>query len=276
MGRVCMNVRRNSSLKWRFGTGFTLIELLVVIAIIAILAALLLPALARAKVKAQTNNCINNLKQLQVCWMMYALDNADKLLPNQANPANPPPPGGATSWILGDMRKVADATNVSLLKAGLCFPYNSSFGVYMCPAQKDSPRFPGVTPVRSYSISDQMNGTAAANVPNYPLNKRLSDIQHPPPSYAATFVCESDYSIDDGDFVLGVTPPNATYEWRNAPSLRHQTGGTLAFADSHVEFWKYLDPYVKQCRFVLAIGQRFPSSPNDRDLQRWMAAFGSQ
>jgi prepilin-type processing-associated H-X9-DG protein len=174
------------------------------------------------------------------------------------------------------VRTSPDATNTTLLKAGLLFQYNPSMGIYMCPGQKESPRLPGVIPVRSYSLSDQMNGTAALNLPNYPINRRLSDIRHPPPTDAATFVCESDYSIDDGDFALEVTPPNAVYQWRNAPSLRHKSGGTLAFADGHVELWKYLDGYVKQCTFPLAVGQRFPSSISDRDLHRWMTAFGSQ
>jgi len=266
-----------TELSSRTRSGFTLIELLVVIAIIAILASMLLPALSRAKGKAKTIHCVSNLKQLDLCWIMYASDFNDRLVANAANPPIPAPGAVSTNWIVGNMRMLPDATNTLFLIQGLLYQYNTALGIYRCPAQQQSAyaAVHGNIPVRSYSISDQMNGSGALNLPTYPVNTKLSSVLHPPPPKAATFIDESDYSIDDGDFALEVCPPNGVYEWRNAPSLRHQTVGTLAFADGHAESWKYLDSYITRCTYPLQTSQRFPSSPTDRDLLRWMAAFGS-
>src|SRR2546430_16099826 len=92
---------------------FTLIELLVIIAIIAILASLLLPVLATAKAKAQTINCINNSKQLTLCWVLYAGDNADRLVPNIQFSTN--------SWVSGFLRQLPDATNEMDIRAAKLF-----------------------------------------------------------------------------------------------------------------------------------------------------------
>src|SRR3974377_1389916 len=142
-------------------SGFTLIELLVVVAVIAILAALLLPALARARTRALNIACLSNLKQLGICWHSYAMDNNDVLVPNNsvesvgANGA-----GGAiaigASWCLAE----PTVTNV---QNGILFDYNRSLGIYHCPADRstlDDPSgsAPGQLGARSYNMSGAVNG----------------------------------------------------------------------------------------------------------------------
>jgi type II secretory pathway pseudopilin PulG len=114
----------------RISAAFTLIKLLVVIAIIAILAAMLLPALAKAKQAAQKTSCLNNLKQLQLAWIMFADDNQDNLASNlKGNGAG----GNGPNWVLGNMdvaQAPTDYTNTSLIQQGLIYPYTKSVGVY--------------------------------------------------------------------------------------------------------------------------------------------------
>src|SRR6267142_7033164 len=107
---------------------FTLIELLVVIAIIAILAAMLLPALSRAKEKASGISCINNLKQLTLAAHMYAGDFQDAIPPNVVNDPR--------AWVSGDVSALPGATNVTDIRAAVLFPYNRSEPVYRCPGDK--------------------------------------------------------------------------------------------------------------------------------------------
>ncbi|MEK7677996.1 MAG: type II secretion system protein, partial [Verrucomicrobiota bacterium] len=104
-----------------------MIELLVVIAIIAILASMLLPALAKSKMKAQRIGCMNNFRQLTLGWLMYKEDNDDRLAPNYLS--------HPLAWIGGNVFSLPDATNVNFIKNGVLFKFNPSVNIYQCPGQ---------------------------------------------------------------------------------------------------------------------------------------------
>jgi prepilin-type N-terminal cleavage/methylation domain-containing protein/prepilin-type processing-associated H-X9-DG protein len=265
-------------------TGFTLIELLVVIVIIALLAGLLLPVLSNAKSKAQGIYCLNNLKQLQLAWWMYADDNNDKLPENRGgltgSLSNVP---GQLGWVAGwlcfnggqDFPVYGeDNTNVSLLvpgKFGSIGPYAKSHLIYKCPGDKTTVVLGGrsYSRVRSVSMNEYM-GSPTYNQESITLIQerwfhKMTEIIDPGPSKAWVLVDEHEDSIDDGVFVRRLFSP----DWiLSLPASRHNAAGGLSFADGHAEIKKWLDPRTrKPVEKKHFIGALSPGNPDVAWLQ---------
>jgi len=229
-------------------SAFTLIELLVVIAIIAILAALLLPALARAREKSWTVGCLNNLKQLATCWHLYVLDNQDLLPPN--NSVSFIGGGIWTSNISWCPDHADTDTNTTDLRSGVLFPYNTSVAIYHCPADKSTVLDAAGRPTaqlrnRSYNMSQSANGYPEYMMLPPPINaplpawKKFSEIRQPIPSQLFVFIDENPNTMLDSQFGNPVGMPYYGAEWWDMPSDRHNQGGCLSFADGHVERWRW-------------------------------------
>ena len=234
--------------------GFTLIELLVVIAIIAILLAILMPALNRVREQGKRAVCLGNLKQLQLTWGMYADENDDRIVNGEAYNGGdgmcPTPTSGLHAreqWWTGDDchgsymtgGQLPEDTQLRAIRAGALYPYCKNVKLYRCPTGVRGEN-------RTYSITDAMNGLtsgrtgtvtggrSARNGRTVLWIKKRTEITVPGPAQRIVF-------LDEGR----ITPDSyATHyqneRWWDPPFVRHGDGTNVSYADGHADYWKFM------------------------------------
>lgn len=234
------------------------------IAIIGVVAAILLPALNQARQRAWTIVCMNNLKQLQICWHMYAQDNGDVMTPNNyvyyvsMGSTNDPTLGEDNlTWCRG---LAPLDTNAITVGTSLLYAYNQSQAIYHCPSDYSTiTGHPEMLRKRSYNMSNSANCAAADHF------RKCSEIKVP----IQLFVFIDTDENDIWDSTFGVIPATwAFYSdyWLDIPANRHQQGADLTFADGHVEHWHW-----RMSKNGLRLGQKTRNADDLADLRQLQA-----
>ena len=230
---------------------FTLIELLVVIAIIAVLMAILMPALNRAREQGKRAACLNNLRQLTLGWVLYADDNDDKIVSARTQNRN--------AWVNWKGFGASEEERMDGIRVGGLYRYCPDVKLYKCPT--------GVRgEVVTYAVTDAMNGFDFARegitLPKGMWIRLRTEIRHP--SRRMVFVDEGRLSPDSWT----IWPDRA--QWWDGTPARHGIGTNFSFADGHSEYWKWKDPRT----IDRAKGRSTPTVQMDNpDLQRIQRAF---